>query len=411
MTSVCWASIRSVGILVSTSRATRTRFTSRSLPDDVICDGVIARDELAVFRSRSRQSVVADLVASIDAATCGSRPFDGEATEWLGPGTAEDGGSFADQGDGVLAAHPPWKAAWKDPATGAMRSGGTGVAYARFRVDLPSSPQLLLVSQIALGPGAMEPNRSDGVTFRMAVSAGSTQLDKQWHQASEDAQRIELDITPLAGQAATVELSVDPGPKRSASYDWARWSNPRIERHGQREATVGFGGHGDYPIAVDGRGLQPIRRADGLLLVDALQPGSVFLLRQQPPVISLPANLVDLPRTAVFLDDSGRELVHPEHAAVRPERLTVGGVTKAGLFVHPPDHGRTIAYLAVALPDEPARLSCAIGLRDGAKSEGAVFAIEANGRELARRRMLPGAGKPCRPTFPKCPAGWSSSAW
>ena len=130
-------------------------FHVASLPDDVICEGVIARDELAVFRSRSRQSVVADLVARIDDATCGSRPFDGEATEWLGPGTATDGGSFADQGDGVLAAHPPWKAAWKDPATGATRSGGTGVAYARFRVDLPSAPQLLLVSQIALAPGAI----------------------------------------------------------------------------------------------------------------------------------------------------------------------------------------------------------------------------------------------------------------
>ena len=69
----------------------------------------------------------------------------------------------------------------------------------------------------------------------------------------------------------------------------------------------------------------------------------------------------------------------------------MGGVTKTGLFVHPPDHGRTIACLTLALPQEPARLSCAIGLRDGAKSEGVVFAIEANGRELTRRRMLPGA--------------------
>ena len=369
----------------------RNVFHVASLPDDVICEGVIARDELAVFRSRSRQSVVADLAARIDGAMCGSRPFDGEATEWLGPGTATDGGSFADQGDGVLAAHPPWKAAWKDPATGAMRSGGTGVAYARFRVDLPSAPQLLLISQIALSPGAIGSDRSDGVTFRMAVSAGSTRLDKQLHHAVEESQRIELDITALAGQAATVELSVDPGPSRSASYDWARWSKPRIERHGQQEATVGFSGHGDYSIAVDGRGLQPIRHADGLLAVDAIQPGSVFLLRRQPSGISLPANLAELPRTVLFLDDSGRELTHPEHAAVRPERLTVGGVTKTGLFVHPPDHGRTIACLALALPQEPARLSCAIGLRDGAKSEGAVFAIEANGRELTRRRMLPGA--------------------
>ena len=141
----------------------------------------------------------------------------------------------------------------------------------------------------------MKPERSDGVTFRMAVSAGSTQLDTQLHHASEDAQRFALDITPLAGQAATVELSVDPGPKRSASYDWARWTSPRIERHGQQEAAVGFGGHGDYSIAVDGRGVRPLRRADGLLWVDALQPGSVLLLRQQPPTISLPTTSYKYP--------------------------------------------------------------------------------------------------------------------
>ena len=366
-------------------------FHVASLPDDVICEGVFARDELAVFRSRGGQSVVADLVARLDDATCGSQPFDGQASEWLGPGTAADGGSFVDQGDGVLAAHPPWKATWQDAATKATRSGGTGVAFARFAVDLPSAPQLRLISQVALAAGAGKPDRSDGVTFRMAVSAGTTRLETQLHQAAEDLLPIELDLTPLAGQAVTVELSVAPGPKRSASYDWARWTRPRIERRGEAVATLAFGGYGDYGLALDGRGPQPVRRADGLLMVEALQPGSVCLLRQPPPAISLPANLAQQPRTVVFLDDSGRELIRPEHAAVRPERLTVGGVTKTGLFVHPPDHGRTLAYLPLGLPPERAELSCAIGLRDGAESTGVVLAIEVNGRELARRRMLPGA--------------------
>jgi len=331
------------------------------------------------------------LVEWIDQATCGSRPFNGEPSEWLGQGSADDGGSFTDQGDGVLAAHPPWKAVWKDPSTAAARSGGTGVAYARFRVDLPAASQLLLVSQISLTRGAMEPNRSDGVTFRMAARAGATQLETQCHHASEELQRIELDITSLAGQTATVELAVDPGPKRLASYDWARWTSPRIEQHGQRPAAVGFVGEHDYRIAVDRRGLQPIRRAGELLTVDVLQPGSVFLLRQPPPETRLPVNLADQPRIVVFLDDSGRELVRPEHAAVRREPLTVGGVTKPGLFVHPPNHGRTIVYLPLAMPPQPAQLTCAVGLRDGSKSEGVVFAIEANGVQRARRRMVPGA--------------------
>ncbi len=289
------------------------------------------------------------------------------------------------------AAHPPWKAVGKDPATGATRSGGTGVAYARFRVDLPLAPQLLLVSQIGLGRGAMEPDRSDGVTFLMAASAGPTRLEKQWHHASEELQRIELDITSLAGQTVTVELAVDPGPKRSASYDWARWTGPRIERHGQQQAAVGFAGPNNYRIAVDRRGPQPIRREGATLTVDAIQPGSVFLLRQQPPEVPLPVNLADQPQTVVFLDDSGRELLRPEHAAVRRERFTVGGVTKDGLFVHPPNHGRTIAHIPITMPQQPVQLTCAVGVRDGSKSEGVIFAIEANGAPRARCRMLPGA--------------------
>lgn len=366
-------------------------FHVASLPDDVVCTSVIARDELAVVRTRSGQAVVADLVERLAEATCGSQPFNGEASQWLGPGSAEDGGSFTDPGDGVLAAHPPWRAVVKDPATGAARSGGTGVAYARFRVDLPPAPQLLLVSQISLATGAMKPDRSDGVTFLMAAGSGPTRLEKQWHYASEDLQRIELDITSLAGQTVTVELAVDPGPQRSPSYDWARWTGPRIERHGQRPAAVGFAGQNDYRIAVDGRGLQPIRREGALLTVDALQPGSVFLLRQPPREMRLPIELADQSRIVVFWDDSGRELVNPAYAAVRPAQLTVGGVTKAGLFVHPPDHGRTIAYIPITMPPQPAHLTCAVGLRDGSKSEGVVFAIEANGAERARRRLTPGA--------------------
>ncbi|NLF73922.1 MAG: hypothetical protein GX575_33350 [Candidatus Anammoximicrobium sp.] len=366
-------------------------FHAALLPDDVICEAVVSRDELAVFRSRSRETIVADLVARMDSAACESRPFAGLPSHWVGAGAAEDGGSFQDQDDGVLAAHPPWKAVGKNPDTGAASSGGTGIACARFQVELPAAPQLVLVSQISLAREAAQPNRSDGVTFIMAAAAGATRREQLWHHASEDRRQIELDITALAGQTATVELAVDPGPKRSASYDWACWTSPRIERRGRRPATIGFAGSVPDALAVDQRGLQSLRREGAVLITDALQPGSVFLLRQQPPQVTLPLNLADQPRTVVFVDDSGREWIGPEHAAVRPERLTVGGVTKDGLFAHPPNHGRTIAYLPLTLPNQPLKLSCAIGVRDGSTSEGVVFAVEANGAELARRRMVPGA--------------------
>ena len=76
---------------------------------------------------------------------------------------------------------------------------------------------------------------------------------------------------------------------------------------------------------------------------------------------------------------------------MRPGRLTVGGVTRPGLFVHPPNHGRTIAYFPLTLPPQASRLQCAIGLRDGSKSDGVLFSVEVNGVELARRKMVAGA--------------------
>jgi hypothetical protein len=80
----------------------------------------------------------------------------------------------------------------------------------------------------------------------------------------------------------------------------------------------------------------------------------------------------------------------PQYAGAHPGEGTVGGVTRPGLAAHPPDRGRTIADLHLALPDQPAEFHSFVGLRDGSKSEGCLFIVEANGQELARELMVPG---------------------
>jgi hypothetical protein len=69
-------------------------------------------------------------------------------------------------------------------------------------------------------------------------------------------------------------------------------------------------------------------------------------------------------------------------------------VARDGLFVHPPDHGRTILMFPMALPAGPAKFRTWVGIRDGSRSDGVGFIVEVNGREVARRRMLPGRWEP-----------------
>jgi hypothetical protein len=92
----------------------------------------------------------------------------------------------------------------------------------------------------------------------------------------------------------------------------------------------------------------------------------------------------------IFILDSGQVLPSAPYAGLSRQPSTVGGVARDGLSAHPPDHGRTVALFPMTLPAAPARLRTWIGIRDGSRSDGVIFAIELNGRQIARKRMLPG---------------------
>lgn len=77
-----------------------------------------------------------------------------------------------------------------------------------------------------------------------------------------------------------------------------------------------------------------------------------------------------------------------------------GGVTEAAcgrqvrraLSLHPPPAGRSLADFRLTLPDAPVKLVTAVGLRDGAKSNGAGFRVEVNGHEVYGQSVKAGTG-------------------
>jgi len=40
---------------------------------------------------------------------------------------------------------------------------------------------------------------------------------------------LDLDLTAFRGKSIRLRMTVDPGPRRNPSYDWARWYSPRVE--------------------------------------------------------------------------------------------------------------------------------------------------------------------------------------
>ncbi len=363
------------------------------LPEGLIAEAVISWGELAMVRTRSRTNVVADLAEMLDGARCGSRPFEGEAVEVTGPLESPDGAHFRSDGDAIFA-HPPWKAQWKNPETGQMQSGGTGVAYARFMIELPGEGRLRFLAEVAMDQGALGPDKSDGVTFAVTVQCDDRQLERKLHHATDERRPVELDLTPLAGKRVAVELCVDPGPDRSPSFDWARWFRPRIERSFQKEGVVAVAGPTPWKIALCGREALPVESECKEQRFTAPLPGTLLLLRDRPPAVELPVDLITQSYSLGFLANTGAEIEAPAFVGMIPGRAVVGGVERNGLHAHPPNQARTIAHLPMTLPTRPAVLRASVGLRDGSQSTGVLFLVEVNGQEVARRRMLPGKREP-----------------
>ena len=356
---------------------TADQFHVCQMPDGVMIDYVAVSNQLALLSTRDATPLVADLTMMLDQAACGTRPDRGSPRERVGPWDSPDGAAFSSFGD-TLSAHPPWK------------NSGSGEAFARFSLAVPDESKVFFVSDVFMDSGSVGQPNSDGVTFIVRASDGSQKVSQQIHQATAEPSRLELDLTQFHGEKIELELAADPGPTRSPSFDWARWRRPRVERVLRRQQTIGVCGGRPWSLALTANGMVTLGRQAATQTVDLEVPGAVVFLRQRPADVALPVDLAKSPDQTFFILDSGNVVSSSLYASVAPGGGQVGGVQRSGLFVHPPDNGRTVAVYAMTLPTTPARFRSHIGLRDGSTSDGAALSLEVNGRQQARELIKPG---------------------
>ena len=91
---------------------------------------------------------------------------------------------------------------------------------------------------MAIEPGAWGFALSDGVTFRVAVTADNEQTEL-WsahvNPAHVAADRkwvpFDVDLSPFAGTPIEVNLMTEPSPRGlppNGGYDWALWGAPKV---------------------------------------------------------------------------------------------------------------------------------------------------------------------------------------
>lgn len=364
-------------------------FHVSELPDGMIARTVLALNDLGMIRTESCRTVVADLVKLLDGAVGGSRPFQGEGYEVPAPFASDDGAVFQIDPGNCLFAHPPWKAPLLNPKTGEQSASGTGITYVRYSLELPDGHPWFL-TDVAMRTSSVGQPNSDGATFRVRVRSEDVERSAEVHQATDRPARLSLDLTDLAGKAVELELSVDPGPKRSPSFDWALWNSPRVELDQSVRGTMALAGDTRWKWAMDGGGPVALRASKGTVSMKTLFPGTTYLLRREPTEITMPCDLAAVRRLGCVLDETGREMPAGATSDVHVSQTTVGGVSCRGLFAHPPDGGQRVILIPVVLPMEPSVFRAKVGLRDGSKSTGVLFIMEANGKRIVEKLVLPG---------------------
>ena len=299
-----------------------------------------------------------------------------------------DGGTFmpgtASCGEVVrrcLFAHPPYKTKSKGPEPART--------FGRYRLALPADQAATLEFAIGLRDGV--DGRSDGVQFRVEVD-GQPVYDELWSNSVWKSSAVPL--AKWRGKNVSLAFVTTPGPKHNGSFDWACWGEPHIRFDAlPRRGDVSLISSRSVPfvLASDPRHTARQRQQpDGLSVCDVnLElPGQVILLWDKPKPVALPLNLAAEPFELAFAVNGSPAKLPLPNAGAKPGAGASNGVTKKGVNAHPPDHGRTSMDYFLELPaGKPATLSFAAGLRDGAKSDGVLFIVEANGKELYRQQV------------------------
>lgn len=370
-------------------------FHVSSVPEGVLLTRVTDGPQMAAVELEDYGRVVAWMSDLLAEGRTGFTVFGGEGMEQTGPLSDDaSGASFFPAEQKLITAHPPWRAGRRDPQTGVLEASGTGQAYALLSLALPEvehGGRLAFLSEVSMDGGAVGEGKTDGVTYAVRAICGEETLEAEVHAATAQRLPLNLDLTPLAGRRITLRMSVDPGPQRSATYDWARWHEARVAQMGTGIVPVEVVTAEAWTTAIGLQGeTELVRTGPNCVRVEAQMPGGVYLLRQSPVPVSLPADLTELPFFVCFVSRNGLQLDSPQYATGTVAQNVVGGVTRGGFFAHPPDRGRTLLEFPLRLPSAPVRFSAQVGLRDGSQSEGCTFVVQVTGQEVARVPVLPG---------------------
>ncbi len=359
-------------------------FHVSSLPESAEVAGIGLRSELATVRLDDRRTVVARLWDFAGPSRCGEVLPNGKPQRVEGAVLDSPAGTnIRPEGQGIFA-HPPWRGA------GASRRGtkakATATAWTEFDLRLPPDKPARFEAGVGLR-SSRAAEQSDGVTFCVTVrdtASPGEPMALERHAKGWVPEPIALDLTRFRGRSVTIRLATDPGPAGSVAFDWALWTRPRIVLTEPYAAPIEVTSPRPILAAIAGdRRKVPIARTDNRYALTASSPGTTYLLFRTPQRVSAPATLCDLPFSATLVLRDGTE--QSPHGFMQPQRSnsTVGGVTRAGLFAHPPPYGQMHVDWLLELPETPLKLTGFAGIRDGArgKSHGVGFRIAVNGRQ------------------------------
>jgi hypothetical protein len=367
-------------------RVTGLRVTA-PLPEGVTMGPVLNAAGFSYLRFVPGSNSTLSLAPILAQAVTGARYFGGEPThEQTGELNTPDGAMFMQYGPD-LQSHPPYNKV-KD----------SGVSFARYSLDIPADATLFCAN-VALGEGTQ--GHSDGVLFSVEISdaakGGMPPAAASVVNKTATPGPLTLDLKPWAGKKVILELSTSSGEAHNPTYDWARWYWPRIERGAEHRMRIAIEGAPLKGFCISGAGAAPYESVNKRFECDARLPGAVFILSDSPEPVELPVALETLKWNTSFASDEGLLLADPLYACAVPGERTCGGVTRKGLYAHPPAQGRTMADFPIHLPDAPARLDTWIGIHDNDRSAGVLFRVEVNGIALDEHHILPGSWMHCTP--------------
>jgi hypothetical protein len=304
----------------------------------------------------------------------------------------ESAGGAHPDGDGLFI-HPPWKGTKRGP------EGEQNVTFLDYPLTLPDFPKVFFTSGVQLKPGAE--GKSDGVTFKVAVTCGGEERHRTVHHALESTGVLELDLSAWRGKSILLHLEANPGPAGAPDYDWGRFVRPqiavqddtvparqvvRLAGFARPQALLAADGDVEMTLPTPNPGQKSEIEAKCRL------PNTLIVPISRPDEPVLPVNLLQTKFSSHLLFSDGMEKASYSDFGGSVLEATCGGQSRPALSLHPPPTGRSLADWWLKLPATPARLVTAIGIRDGAKSKGVGFAIEVNGRKVFDKTLQPASG-------------------